>query len=912
MADVHGARAGRSLLPAPARSGLLRGSFFGKADLRGQRIEGPRLPAPSAAGVGTLDGIPDPDAGEQAVALLRQLEKAEDDAELARRRARALAPFLVTAPKQGIVGSSKYADRLRKQVVEAARDAGRRVAARSWLRELKGEGNNLGRSATNLGPRAHGKPVLVFGEPGLQKSNVAALVHFGGRSRATPMAALDCSRMDSAGSELFGRGDRAGLVESLGDGTLLLKNLPPGLLPKLIRLCGEGTYRRATDAAEVAAAAAAAAAAGGPGALTSVDMPPDSVPPLRRARCRIIMTASRQVPQLDRVVNTIKVPPLRLRPADVKDLQRFYLAQAARQAGSGDATPRLAITPAALRQLESYGWPGNITEVAVVVERAVQQAGDAATQKGVRLTEEVFWFAKQAKDRFRLSLLAAYPPLRQLLRTSLWPDAINFKLTAYVYPLVVALLLWGPQVLRSDRLHNPMLTVFWDGWWPLVFVSFPLLGRVWCAVCPFMIYGELMQRWRTTTEMGLSWGPLRKWPRDSAERVGPAFLFSLFAAILVWEEVWDLPNSAALSGWLLIIITAGAVVFSSLFERRLWCRYLCPIGGMTGMFAKLAITEVRAKQGVCSGECTTYNCYKGGPATPPEGLESPGCPLYSHPAQLTDNRNCTMCMECLRACPNSSVDVRLRLPGADLWSGHTTSAAEVSLMFMLLGAVYLHSLPSLAAQLGLDPAALGLVGVTPQHMAVSVVVLAAPGLLAWGADAAGRSAALSAAAGASSYTSAGTGAGAEAVGGVTGLFAELASRLQAPEWGRTGAGGGSGGGAPPSATAVAAPFLSLSYGYMPLVWAATLGHYLRPLLAEGGRLLPISAAMVGWEDAQLPVAVADPAVITFLQGSLLLFGAGASAVLSRKLAAAPWRTFVPQLATISLLTVELWALILPH
>jgi hypothetical protein len=33
------------------------------------------------------------------------------------------------------------------------------------------------------------------------------------------------------------------------------------------------------------------------------------------------------------------------------------------------------------------------------------------------------------------------------------------------------------------------------------------------------------------------------------------FLLATFAAILVWEEVWDLPNNAALSGWLLLLIT---------------------------------------------------------------------------------------------------------------------------------------------------------------------------------------------------------------------------------------------------------------------------------------------------------------------------------------------------------------------
>ncbi len=47
--------------------------------------------------------------------------------QLARKRSRALAPYLVTAPKHGIIGSSKYAERLRKQVVECARDRSRWV-----------------------------------------------------------------------------------------------------------------------------------------------------------------------------------------------------------------------------------------------------------------------------------------------------------------------------------------------------------------------------------------------------------------------------------------------------------------------------------------------------------------------------------------------------------------------------------------------------------------------------------------------------------------------------------------------------------------------------------------------------------------------------------------------------------------
>lgn len=79
--------------------------------------------------------------------------------------------------------------------------------------------------------------------------------------------------------------------------------------------------------------------------------------------------------------------------------------------------------------------------------------------------------------------------------------------------------------------------------------------------------GELVQQWRRATG-----AHLLKWPRETVEAFGPWFLFSLFAAILVWEEVWDLPQHAALSSWLLLLITAGAMAGSFFFERRIWCR----------------------------------------------------------------------------------------------------------------------------------------------------------------------------------------------------------------------------------------------------------------------------------------------------------------------------------------------------
>lgn len=60
----------------------------------------------------------------------------------------------------------------------------------------------------------------------------------------------------------------------------------------------------------------------------------------------------------------------------------------------------------------------------------------------------------------------------------------------------------------------------------------------------------------------------------------------------------------------------------------------------------------------------------------------------------------------------------------------------------------------------------------------------------------------------------------------------------------------------------------------------------------------------------LPVAVADPAVVAFLQGSTLLTGSSLSLLLTRKLGARPWNALWGQCAAICGFTAELWYLLL--
>jgi transcriptional regulator with AAA-type ATPase domain/NAD-dependent dihydropyrimidine dehydrogenase PreA subunit len=692
----------------------------------------------------------------------------------------ALRPYLIPKVRRGIIGASRYAVRLRQSIRKASGDR---------------------------------QPVLIFGEPGLDKDNAAALIHFGSRDRRQPLIQINCDTVQASGTDVFGRsGGKRGLLDWIGSGTVIFNNvqeLSSPLQERLLHLLETGTY-------------------------TPIQRDNDVPAIAQHCDARIILTSERTLPNIQScgaIAHLIKVPPLRVRKADIDDLVSYYISLLCRDRGLSKPT----VDPKAIRSLQGYDFPGNIAELEGMVNRALIQAN-----REDLLTEEIFWPESSKKRRFRLNLLNVYPTLRNVLRSPWWPDRINYGVTVVAFAVVVGLLFLGPQT----RDQNIALTLFWAWWWPIVLIIFPFLGRIWCAVCPFMIYGEITQK----LSLWLFPRTLWSWPRQQADRWGGWFLFGLFVLILLWEELWNLPNVAYLSAWLLLLITAGAMICSALFERRFWCRYLCPIGGMNGLFAKLSMTELRAQQGICSATCTTYQCYKGGPEKG-EGQETNGCPIYSHPAQLQDNRDCVLCMTCLKACPHRSVEFNLRPPAIELWTTHTPTAHEVALLFLLMGAVCLHHLPTLQQWL---PIAVSLEDFWP-HVGLSIVALSLPGAIA--------------------------------------LLAHRLTRLS-------------------NLPVKQGLFIRLAYGYLPLALGGNLAHYLNLGLTEGGRILPVTFATFGLNGSTLPVAVAHPAVLAFLQGVTLIVATWLSVFVTQNIARQPIWKLLPQHLALFATGIVFWSVIL--
>jgi polyferredoxin/CRP-like cAMP-binding protein len=683
--------------------------------------------------------------------ILNQL-LTQDLAELAQRltweetRIQGLQPYIHPVPtEEVVVGQSRIGHKLAQQVATAAADV---------------------------------KPVVLQAPSGAGKTFLAGIIHRQSGATDRPFAEVDCAQLprDEAGPVqtdiLFGSETTPGVLQLLERGTLLLDN---------VQALGQEDRQLLHQYLKT-------------GSFTKHGQPVKSW-------VRLILASPKPFPLKAIDHHAIKLASLAQRKSDIPDFAQHLLDRFCREQGR----PALGLNQADLRRLISYSYPGNLSELAGILERAVLMTSSGQTI----LPEQVLWSVQSEKNAFRIDLLNHIPWLRRFLLSRWWPEGFWWPMMALFIP-VVAMGYLGPQ----ERDASLTLNFFWAWWWPGYLFFFAFVGRVWCAVCPFMITAE----WLRHLSLWIWPRELLPWPTQWMNRWGAWLLFGGFLAIYLWEKLWDLPHMPYLSASLLLVITAGAVLFSLIYERRLWCRYLCPIGGMNGMFAKLSMVELRSAQQVCGSQCSTFGCYKGSDATPvlfadplpTEGQATGGCPLYSHPAQLQDNRDCMLCMTCLKACPHRSGQFNLRFPATDLLENHRGFWAEAALLLLLLGGVCMHQSRIILSWLGFPE-----VPVDAEHLwiglPVALALLSLPGVVTFGLH--------------------------------------RISRFLDPEM---------------------PDFLTVVYAYLPLTLAANLTHYIPAAMTEAGRILPVTARTFGLAGTGLPTLTWSPDVATFLQGVTLL------------------------------------------
>jgi formate hydrogenlyase transcriptional activator len=205
--------------------------------------------------------------------------------------------------------------------------------------------------------------VLLLGETGTGKELIARAIHDRSRRKERTFVKLNCAAIPTGllESELFGHekgaftgaiSQKTGRMELADQGTLFLDevgDIPLEIQPKLLRALQEREFER----------------------LGSTHT--------RRVNVRLIAATNRDLERMiaDKEFRSdlyyrlnvfpIRIPPLRERKEDIPRLVSYFVQKFAKQMQKKIDT----ISPAVMKGLASWDWPGNIRELENFIERAV-------------------------------------------------------------------------------------------------------------------------------------------------------------------------------------------------------------------------------------------------------------------------------------------------------------------------------------------------------------------------------------------------------------------------------------------------------------------------------------------------------------------------------------------------------------
>ena len=199
--------------------------------------------------------------------------------------------------------------------------------------------------------------------------------------------------------------------------------------------------------------------------------------------------------------------------------------------------------------------------------------------------------------------------------------------------------------------------ITWYVWFCLVFVLMVVVGRAWCSMCPFGGFAEWVQRRslfrRTQRALGLG----LKFPPQLA-RFGFILPVGTFLVLTWLEEFFNIagPGAPADTSWMVVGIVASALVFFLVFERRTFCRYICPLTSLIGTVGAMgSVAGFRTRDRDVCTSCETKDCMRG-------GEEGYGCPWYTWPGSAESNLSCGLCSECYKSCSHENVGLFLQKP----------------------------------------------------------------------------------------------------------------------------------------------------------------------------------------------------------------------------------------------------------
>ena len=246
---------------------------------------------------------------------------------------------------------------------------------------------------------------------------------------------------------------------------------------------------------------------------------------------------------------------------------------------------------------------------------------------------------------------------------------------------LVIVVLAGFYGIQNSNMNFANISI-WVIWWSLIIISLALFGRVWCLMCPFGAIGDWVQRRAFYKKANNVFSLNRKLP----VKFRNLSLAAVFFLVITWADFqFNLVNSPLNTAYFIVVLLGIIVIISIIFERRSFCRYICPLTGLVGLYSMFAPFELRAKEKETCKTCKEKYCISGNEKGYP-------CPVFEYPGTMEKNTHCILCTECAKTCHNNNISFNLRSFAGDFSTIIKTRMDEGLFVLMLLGVTIFQTL----------------------------------------------------------------------------------------------------------------------------------------------------------------------------------------------------------------------------
>lgn len=253
------------------------------------------------------------------------------------------------------------------------------------------------------------------------------------------------------------------------------------------------------------------------------------------------------------------------------------------------------------------------------------------------------------------------PSVKRFFKSAWFQPVFQIPMLVFFIIIIIAGLF---DVQMGDR--NIATLLMWTIWWAGIIFTFVFFGRIWCMMCPYGALQDWIQR-------------LFTFNKDFPKSIRNVWLSSfLFFGLTWWDSYGGLVNKQALTAYVLLGFFAAAIGIAVVFKGRAFCRYVCPIGGLIGIYSMFSPVELRNK---CLDVCRQHKvkeCVKGTEKSYP-------CPMFQTPMTLDRNNYCNFCSECIKSCSQDNIVIRFRSFAKDLWFAAKGYMDEAYLAMTLVG-----------------------------------------------------------------------------------------------------------------------------------------------------------------------------------------------------------------------------------